>query len=439
MCSSPLRWLAQSKAFVQIFIGSSKKLRRSIMCAVVCIGLANTAMAQTWCQDLGRSIFGPKPAQYSCNPPNWSPWGYAPSRGRGGGVLFDSVGGAIADMQLWLQEFYGPQQPQPCSFYLGSFTAYSENNDHWQVFTGTLTVTGCGYTYPNTSKPWVVGTRSATCPAGGYLTSSPAPDNATLCVSEKPSTQLQMTSSPPVIPADSTTVNGYVHTTSAVSLSVNQGGQPVSGLQMQLQSNRGHPTDGIKQPSPTDASGEAKAIVDTYTQPGPSVISVVNPSGLQGSTTINWLPARYESQFLVTCYVLALESSAPAQPTSTHVCGLPPNNSYRRQFLNAVRMQGSGQALDGTIVHYSGHGCYNLDTCARTATGACATVGTTIATDPAVIPRESEVVVDTLGDRVAQDGGGWINGYHIDDYMGPQLAQCKQLGIRHLGITLRDY
>ncbi|QCX52150.1 hypothetical protein E7Z57_18895 (plasmid) [Ralstonia pseudosolanacearum] len=118
---------------------------------------------------------------------------------------------------------------------------------------------------------------------------------------------------------------------------------------------------------------------------------------------------------------------------------MPSTNHYRSKFLTDVKMQGSGQALDGSIVHYSGQGCFNIDSCPRTATSACATVGTTIAVDRSVIPRGSTVTVDILGQRKAQDGGGSINGYHIDDYMGPQRAACLQLGHRNSGIVFQSY
>ena len=354
------------------------------------------------------------------------------------GKWYDSSGDAYNDLVALAKSSY-------CyisSTGLSEFTpaVMLPDEEIFATFTTTLSTIGpsdpmCGHYLTGPVTGYVEGVRTISCPLGTkyhYLSTG------SVCISQAVET-LQISSTSPIIPADMRTTNGYVYTTSVVSLKVSQGGQPVSGLQIQLQSNRGHPTDGITQPAPTDANGQARAVGQTYTQPGPSIISVTVPSTLQGSTTISWLPARYENSFLVTCYVLALESSAPPQPTSTNVCGLPQQNAYRTQFLNAVRMQGSGQALDGTIIHYSGHGCYNTDTCARTANGTCARVGTTIATDPEVIPRGSTVAIDTLGSRVAQDGGGWINGYHIDDYMGTQLTQCQQLGRRNLGATFQRY
>ncbi|MHA6847043.1 3D domain-containing protein [Ralstonia syzygii] len=256
-----------------------------------------------------------------------------------------------------------------------------------------------------------------------------------------PQPSLQITASAPVIPSDGAAQNGKVLTKSNLTLRVTQSGQPISGIFIGLKSNRGS-LDAVQNPTAaTNASGTSTASVSTRAQPGQSSIGVTSPLNLQAATpaNINWLPARYENSFLVTCYTLAVEAEASATPVSHNVCGLPSANHYRSKFLTDVKMQGSGQALDGSIVHYSGQGCFNIDSCARTATGACATVGTTIAVDRSIIPRGSTVTVDILGQRKAQDGGGWINGYHIDDYMGPQRAACLQLGHRNSGITFQSY
>lgn len=246
---------------------------------------------------------------------------------------------------------------------------------------------------------------------------------------------------PTIIPSESRTENRRVLTRSNVTLSLQNGTRPVSGVLIALQSNRGN-QDVIEGPSsPTDVTGSATAIISTRNQPGTSNITGLSPANIQTTTpgVINWLPANYESEFLVTCYTIAVETDSSATPTTNHVCGLPAANTYRSAFLDDVRMQGSGLAANGDIIHYRGRGCYNTDTCARTASGACAAVGTTIAVDPAVIPRRSTVNVSILGHRAAQDGGGWINGYHIDDYMGPARTQCIRLGRRNSGISFINY
>jgi 3D (Asp-Asp-Asp) domain-containing protein len=186
--------------------------------------------------------------------------------------------------------------------------------------------------------------------------------------------------------------------------------------------------------------GKASATVSTRVQPGSSTIDAAD-AAINTATpgVISWLPARYEDRFLVTCYTIADEAAAAASSVSTQVCGLPPQNAYRSAFLTDTKMQGSGKALDGTFIHYKGKGCYNTDTCARTATGECAVVATTIAVDPKVIPRRSTVDVAIMGQRLAQDTGGKILGYHIDEFVGLQGPLCKKLGLRNSAISLVKY
>jgi 3D (Asp-Asp-Asp) domain-containing protein len=49
------------------------------------------------------------------------------------------------------------------------------------------------------------------------------------------------------------------------------------------------------------------------------------------------------------------------------------------------------------------------------------------------------VNVKLLGGRTAQDGGGWIKGYHIDNYMGAARAACLSFGKQHSAITFENY
>lgn len=51
-----------------------------------------------------------------------------------------------------------------------------------------------------------------------------------------------------------------------------------------------------------------------------------------------------------------------------------------------------------------------------TATGAIATEGRTIAVDPKVIPYGSTLIIDGVGEYVAEDCGGAIKGNEIDIY-----------------------
>jgi 3D (Asp-Asp-Asp) domain-containing protein len=272
-----------------------------------------------------------------------------------------------------------------------------------------------------------------TCPSQDWTLSGDKctrPD--TLVLSVKPS--------PPIIPDASRVQNRHVLTQSDLALNLQKGKEPASGITVNLESSRKELDVVNGQSAPTDAHGNATAEISTRNQPGTSVIRASDTINIKTISpgVVNWLPADYESEFLVTCYNIAVEADAPAQPTTDSVCGLP-KRAYRSAFLRDVKMQGSGVATNGQYVHYQGKGCYNLDTCARTSNGSCATVGTTIAVDPTIIPRGSKVNVKLLGGRTAQDGGGWIKGYHIDNYMGAARAACLSFGKQHSAITFENY
>lgn len=143
--------------------------------------------------------------------------------------------------------------------------------------------------------------------------------------------------------------------------------------------------------------------------------------GTSGSKTID-LGTRgtYESTFKRTHYITALESDYSGPKVS--VSGL--SGTYKQDFLNDVKMQGSGKGEDGKfIAYYRGYRYQNP----TTATGTTPIVGRTIAVDPYYIPcvrrngtyyRGYVTVQNGLGHRIAEDTGGGISGRHIDDYVG---------------------
>ncbi len=64
----------------------------------------------------------------------------------------------------------------------------------------------------------------------------------------------------------------------------------------------------------------------------------------------------------------------------------------------------------------------------------------TVAVDRSVIPLVpsqgifGQVAITGVGDRTAEDTGGWINGYHIDVFYGTTAADyqaCKQAGVSY--------
>lgn len=257
----------------------------------------------------------------------------------------------------------------------------------------------------------------------------------------QPALALSLTASMPTIPIESRVAGGKVQTEVDLVATLTQNGKAVQGKSVTLLSNRGETVDQARPSWTAVTGGDGRIITEivTRTQPGTSTLTAKGDGVTSPAKLINWLPAKYDESFLVTCYTIANEELAPAEPARKNVCGLPDQNSYRTAFLKDVKMQGSGTALDGSIIHYAGYQCYEILSCALTASGACAKEGETIAVDMTVIPRRSKVNVAILGARKAQDKGGMIKGYHIDEYVGPQPEMCKKLGRRSSAITLDSY
>jgi 3D (Asp-Asp-Asp) domain-containing protein len=135
-------------------------------------------------------------------------------------------------------------------------------------------------------------------------------------------------------------------------------------------------------------------------------------------------------KFNLTAYALAQESEFPDQPTVTDPCGL--KGTFRQAFLfqtgrapRGVKMQGSGQSIGGQVIHYApknGSDCFDVVSCPLTASGSCATSGRTVAVDRDVIPLRSDLFIEGLGERKAEDTGGRISGHHIDVYYGTDMT-----------------
>jgi 3D (Asp-Asp-Asp) domain-containing protein len=261
---------------------------------------------------------------------------------------------------------------------------------------------------------------------------------------EVPNRLLTITPQQVIIPSYSGVIGGKVLTKASLGMSLKSGTAGVAGKDIHLTSSRGQIADHFIPGSgivTTKADGSASISLYTRVQPGVSTVTSTD-SDIQTASpsSVSWLPAKYDNEFLITCYTIANETDWPSTTASTDVCGLPEKNSYSNRFLKDVRMQGSGVARDGTILHYNkGQQCYNIESCARTATGACAVPGTTTAVDFSVIPRSGTINVAIIGERRAQDTGGRITGYHIDEYVGAQPALCRKLGLRHSAVTFLSY
>lgn len=130
-------------------------------------------------------------------------------------------------------------------------------------------------------------------------------------------------------------------------------------------------------------------------------------------------------RFLVTSYVLVREEEMDEEAELEETCGV--DGAFREGFLygSGVKLQGSGMSLDGRIIHWAGDGCFEELDCPRTALGTCARSSRTVAVDPEVIPLGTEVLIEGVGIRRAEDTGGRIRGAHIDVYYGTDLSVAR--------------
>lgn len=126
--------------------------------------------------------------------------------------------------------------------------------------------------------------------------------------------------------------------------------------------------------------------------------------------------------FKLTAYVLAQEKHFDEEERLTDPCEL--EGEFRSAFLfgQGVELQGSGLTLDGRIVRVRADGCFEEARCPLTATTRCAHPGRTVAVDPDVIPLGTELLIEGVGRRKAEDVGGRIRGQHIDVYYGTELS-----------------
>ena len=252
----------------------------------------------------------------------------------------------------------------------------------------------------------------------------------------------------PVIPR-SNVVNGCVLYRSDLTGYVSDGVRAQRGVNMRFNSSRGTTVDTITQRSTvTDNTGEVKGDVQTR-RPGEATISAtVDAPYTPVPDDVSFTEADYETAFRMTAYILADENDfGGAQVTDP--CGL--TGTFYDSFLysnRGVLMQGSGLALNGSYVTIDwvrsrrpfnrANLCFRTIACPTTASGACAQAGTTIAVDTTIIPMGSNVNIERVGNRTAQDTGDRIRGYHIDVYAGTGQAAVATWGnfngrVRYLG------
>jgi 3D (Asp-Asp-Asp) domain-containing protein len=118
-------------------------------------------------------------------------------------------------------------------------------------------------------------------------------------------------------------------------------------------------------------------------------------------------------------WLATADPPAPAQPTS--------------QAASPSTVQASS-GPNGSAMGTFEVTCY--DNQGRTASGA-ETSSETVAVDPSVIPLGSRLWIDGVGERVAQDTGGAIQGRRLDIWE-PTYADCEAWGVQYRDVWMES-
>ncbi len=146
------------------------------------------------------------------------------------------------------------------------------------------------------------------------------------------------------------------------------------------------------------------------------------------------------ASFGMSCYVIALEADYGTPPisckptriggvvyegTTRDPYGLP--GLYCRAFIANVKLQGSARLASGGFVHYEIRPARIVKVAEPpTADGTSLVAGRTVARDPAIVQgRNVAMMLDGIGNVLANDRGGAIKGYRIDLYGGEGEAACR--------------
>lgn len=243
----------------------------------------------------------------------------------------------------------------------------------------------------------------------------------------------------PIIPTTARTERNKVHYHLNIKarLSRQADGSPVSGYKFSINSNRDG--DRVESKGQTNADGEVTFTLVTR-EPGELELSTSTAGIAMSPFSIKLQEAWYESPFLITGYNVCDERdfSGPL------VEGKGLGEKHKDDFLYGsagVAMQGTGRTTEGKYVRLQNKpGGWlqnkkgNPERLANPsaaqfayATGVHGAYddleeGRSIAVDKSIIPKKAKVVIDGLGQRVADDSGGAIRLYHIDNFLGSGRA-----------------
>jgi 3D (Asp-Asp-Asp) domain-containing protein len=246
----------------------------------------------------------------------------------------------------------------------------------------------------------------------------------------------------PIIPADARTESNKVlyQLKIRAKLTHRTDKKPVAGHKFSLRSNRA--SDQVESKGQTNAQGELTFTLTTR-EPGELELTTPTAGIMMAPLVVKLQEAWYEKSFLITGYNVCNENdfSGPLVEGS----GL--DEKHKDDFLYGaagVAMQGTGRTTDGRYVRLQNKpGGWQKNERGRPvrlenpsaakfayATGIHGHYDDliekfSIAVDKLVIPKKAKVQIEGLGDRVADDSGGSIKLYHIDNFLGAGKAVVK--------------
>lgn len=246
----------------------------------------------------------------------------------------------------------------------------------------------------------------------------------------------------PIIPKESRTERNKVlhYLKIKAKLTYQSNGNPVSGHKFSIRSNREE--DRVESKGQTNSQGE---VTFTLSSRVPGQFNLNTPtSGISMSPfSVNLQEAWYEAPFLITGYNVCDESDFSGQLVE----GKGIDGKHKDDFLYGaagVAMQGTGRTTEGRFVRLNnkpgGWQKNKKGSPERLANPSAAEFAYakgvhgkyddlkenhSIAVDKAVIPKKAKVEIDGIGERVADDSGGAIDLYHIDNFLGSGKAVVK--------------
>ena len=203
-------------------------------------------------------------------------------------------------------------------------------------------------------------------------------------------------------------------------------------------------------------SGSTASGTTPTSQSNPATISVTEPANPAGSntptaggyttSTLTFTASGNSTNsnfvtplFGMSCYITTLESDYGTEPSNcesltyngTVYSGTVTNpgrlnGTFCRSFIEQATINGSGQTNSGDQFQYI-RGVLQYVDQIETTDGTPPVAGQTLARDESLIPPDTYLVINGFGSSplLANDTGGGINGFRIDQYEGAGEARCQ--------------